>query len=163
MRTAYKVLAYVIAAQVVIQAMAMVFAIAGMYSYVTEGGVVDKASMESGEMLFPEMIGLMIHGMNGMMVIPAMALILLIVSFFAKVPGGVKWAALVLLLVVVQVSLGLLGHSFAIFGAFHGLNALLLFSAAFYTGHRVRKQQPAPAETAVPAQEPRVRPTEPTR
>ena len=38
----------------------------------------------------------MIHGINGEMLIPLVALILLIISFFAKVPEGPKWAAMLL-------------------------------------------------------------------
>ena len=53
----------------------------------------------------------MLHGMNGMMVIPALALLLFISSFFAKVPRGVAFAGGVLALVVLQVTLGLMGHS----------------------------------------------------
>ncbi len=34
----------------------------------------------------------MLHGMNGMMVIPVVALLLLVISFFAKIPRGVAWA-----------------------------------------------------------------------
>ena len=34
----------------------------------------------------------MLHGINGEMVFPLLALLLLIVSFFAKVPRGVHWA-----------------------------------------------------------------------
>jgi len=84
----------------------------------------------------------MVHGINGMMVIPLLALVLLIVSFFAKVPGGVKWAALVLLAVVIQVTLGIFGHENAVFGLLHGLNALLLFSLAFMAGKRLKSQAP---------------------
>lgn len=138
MRTAYKVLAIIIAVEVAIQAMAMVFAISGMVIWVSEGGVLDSSAMEAEEALFPEMIGLVTHALNGMYVIPALALALLIVSFFTKVPGAVKWAGVVLLLVVLQVALGLLGHSISVAGALHGLNALLLFSAAMYTGLRAR-------------------------
>jgi hypothetical protein len=39
MRTAYKVLAYVVAAEVAIQAMVMVWAIAGLGKWVAGGGV----------------------------------------------------------------------------------------------------------------------------
>ncbi len=56
-----------------------------------------------------------------------------------------KWAGIVLLLVVVQATLGIAGHSVPFLGALHGLNALLLFSAAIYTGLRVRRM----AATAV--------------
>jgi hypothetical protein len=153
-RTVYKVLAWLIAAQVMIQAAVMVYAVAGMDKWIAEdGGVLDKATMEgamdSGESLFPEMVGIVIHGMNGMMVIPAMALLLLIASFFAKVPGGIKWASFVLLAVVVQVTLGLLGYGAAIFGALHGINALILFSLAVMAG--IRAHQVAKVERTAKA------------
>jgi hypothetical protein len=123
-----------------VQAAAMVYAIAGLGIYVDSGGgVIDKAAFESEDTLFPEMVGFFIHGTNGMMVIPALALILLIVSFFAKVPGGVAWAAYVLLAVVVQVTLGLFGHEVAFLGMLHGINALLLFSLATMAGLRVHR------------------------
>jgi hypothetical protein len=138
MKGIYRGLGYVIAAEVAIQAAAMVYAIAGLGIWVErDSGVLDKAAFESEETLFPEIVGFMIHGINGMMVIPALALILLLVSFFAKIPGGVKWAGLVLLAVIVQVALGLFGHEAAIFGALHGLNALLLFGLAVMAGKRV--------------------------
>jgi hypothetical protein len=142
MRMVYRVLAYLVAAEVAVQAIVMVFAIAGLGKWVDGGGVFDKAVLEgareSGETPFPEVIGFMIHGINGMLVIPALALLLVISSFFTRVHGAVRWAGLVLLLVLLQVTLGLLGHGIPIVGGLHGLNALLLFGAAFYTGHRVR-------------------------
>jgi heme A synthase len=145
MRSAYRVLAWIIAAEVAIQAMVMVFAVAGLVKWVDEGGVFDRSVLESDELAFPEITGIIIHGLNGMFVIPALALILLIFSFFTKAPGAVKWAALVLLLVVLQVVLGFLGFGAPIFGALHGFNALLLFSAAVYAGLRVKR--PAQVET----------------
>jgi len=131
-------LAYAVAAEVIVQAMAMVFAIAGLGKWVEDGGVFDKSVMESDKAPFPEVVGFAIHGINGMMIIPLIALLLLISSFFAKIPGAVKWAALVLLLVVVQVTLGLVGHAVPAVGALHGLNALLLFSSAVYAARRRR-------------------------
>jgi hypothetical protein len=147
MRTAYRTLAALIALEVVIQAMVMVFAISGLAIWIDEGGVADAAAFE-GEAPFPEFVGLIVHGINGMMVVPALALLLLISSFFAKVPQGVKWAAIVLVLVVTQVALGLFGHEASIFGALHGLNAFLLLGAAGYTAHRARDRV-----AAVPARE----------
>jgi heme A synthase len=97
----------------------------------------------------------LIHGINGMMIIPLIALLLLISSFFARIPGGVKWAGLVLLVVVVQVNLGLFGHAVPAVGALHGLNALLLFSVALYTARRRRVVAPSPAvEAEAPATTP---------
>ena len=142
MRTVYKALAWLVALGVVVQAAVMVWGIAGLGIWVDQdGGVFDRATFES-ENPFPEFVGLMIHGMNGMMVIPAVALALLLVSFFAKVPGGIRWAALVLLTVVVQVTLGLMGHEAAIFGMLHGVNALVLFSVAVYAGVRATRTPP---------------------
>lgn len=138
MRTAYKVFAWLVALGVVVQAASMVWAVAGLGIWVDkDGGVLDKAAFESEETLFPEIAGFMIHGMNGMMIIPALAVIFLIVSFFAKVPGGIAWAAYVLLAVVVQIALGIYGHEAAIWGMLHGINALILFSLAVYAGLRV--------------------------
>ena len=145
MRTAYKILAWLIAAEVMIQAAAIVYAVAGLGIWVDQnGGVLDKATMESNGTPFPEIIGFAIHGMNGEMIIPALALILMVVSFFARVPGGVKWAGFVLLAVVVQVALGMFLHSVSGLGALHGINALVLFSLAAMAG--VRAQQVAKVE-----------------
>ena len=136
MRKAYQVLAGLIALEVVIQAAAMVYAVAGLGIWVDEGGTLDKAAFESDDLAFTGFGGFILHGINGMMVIPLLGLLLLIVSFFAKVPGGVKWAAITLLLIVVQVALGLFGHETPYSGALHGVNALVLFSVAAFTAHR---------------------------
>lgn len=149
MRSVYKYLAWLVAALVVVQAASVVYAIAGLGIWVDkDGGVLDKAAIESEEDLFPELVGFMVHGLNGMMVIPAVALLLLIVSFFAKVPRGILFAALVLLTVVVQVTLGLLGHEASIWGGLHGINALILFSLAVYAGMRARLPKTTPTGTA---------------
>jgi heme A synthase len=144
MRIAYKALAYLVAAEVAIQAMVMVWAIAGLAKWVDGGGVFDKSVIESQGTPFPEVAGIIVHGINGTFVVPAIALLLLIVSFFTKVRGAIKWAVIVFVLVVVQVMLGILGHQFTLGGALHGLNALTLFGTAIYTGRRLR-----PAAAAV--------------
>jgi hypothetical protein len=155
MRTAYKVLAYIVAAEVAIQAMVMVWAIAGLGVWVDSGGVFDKSIMESGAIPFTEVIGVLVHGINGTFVIPAIALVLLIVSFFTKVRGAIKWAVIVFVLVVVQGQIGFLGHEFPLAGALHGLNALALFTVALYAGRRLRsaaaKSGVTPAEESVAA------------
>ncbi|MFI7027772.1 hypothetical protein ACIBK1_03575 [Microbispora rosea] len=139
MKLVYKVLAALVAAEVAVQAMMVVLGDAGLFRYVEQGGVIDKASAESGDMAFPEFFAFVVHGINGMMVIPTIALLLLVSSFFAKIPGAVKGAALVVLLVAVQVTLGLLGHQITALGALHGLNALLLFGAAVHAALRGRR------------------------
>jgi len=138
MRTAYKVLAYLVAAEVTVQAMVIVWFVSGLGKWVEGGGVLDKAAMESEGTPFPQVVGIMAHGINGFFVIPGLALLLLIISFFTKVRGAIKWAVVVFVLVIVQGQLGVLGHDFPWAGALHGLNALALFSVALYAGRRLR-------------------------
>ena len=149
MRTAYRVLAYLIAAEVVIQAAAIAYAIFGLAKYVDDGAVIDKASQESGQ-TFDGVVGFMVHGINGFMVVPALALILFVVSFFAKVAGGVKWAGILFALVIAQVMLGGVAHDYPVLGAVHGLNALAVFSVALLAAHRARpvRAQVVPAAGA---------------
>ena len=150
MRITYRIIAFVICALVALQAASHAWASAGLGLYLAEGGVVD-ASAQEGPPPFPEVMGFMIHGMNGMFVIPGLALILLIISFFAKVPHGVAFAAGVLGLVVLQVTLGLFGHSIALLGFLHGLNALLLFTTALLAGLNASKRRVAARADAVAA------------
>jgi heme A synthase len=152
MKTVYRVLAYLVAAEVVVQATAMVYAIAGLGKWVDGGGVFDRSLMESEGSPFPEAVGFALHGMNGMIVVPAIALALLICSFFTRIPRAARWAGLVLLLVVIQVNLGFAGHDIPALGALHGLNALALFTTALYTARRARvpaATPPAPADARV--------------
>ncbi len=78
------------------------------------------------------------------------ALALLIVSFFAKIPHGVRWAVIVLACTFVQIALGSLSHMVAAIGAVHGAVALVLFGVAVTAAMRVRK--PAAVEDPTPAQ-----------
>ena len=44
--------------------------------------------MESESAGFTGVVGFMIHGLNGQFLVPLIGLLLLLVSFFAKVPCG---------------------------------------------------------------------------
>jgi heme A synthase len=65
---------------------------------------------------------------------------LVILSFFAKIPGGAKWALIVFGVVVVQYALAFLARiaSLPTLGALHGFNALILFGVAVTAAMRVR-------------------------
>lgn len=138
MTKVFRVLAFVIAGLVVVQAAAIAWAIAGLGIWVNDGNDFTSEVFESDEMPFTELYGMMIHGMNGMMLIPLLALVLLIVGLVAKFPGSTKYGAAVFLLVVLQVALGIFGHSLAIAGALHGINALILFGVAIMAGMRAK-------------------------
>ncbi|MFP5282394.1 MAG: hypothetical protein ACLGIF_02980 [Actinomycetes bacterium] len=145
MRNVYRALAFTIAALVGVQAAFHAYGSAGLGKWVQGGGVLDKAAIESPDLSFPGLTALMLHGMFGMMVIPALALLLVISSFFARVPGGIKWALVVFGVVVAQVAFGLFGHSIIQLAILHGLNALVLFGVAVSTGLRVRRVTQATA------------------
>ena len=134
MRKTYRILADLIAILVAVQAMTMVFAIAGLFHWIEdEGGSVDKAVFDSWEddhPTFQGAIGVPIHAMVGMYLIPLVALALLVVAFLAGIDGGVKWAAIIVVSVVVQVAAGLAAESAPWLGLIHGLNAFALFSVA---------------------------------
>ena len=95
------------------------------------------------------LVGFIVHGINGSMIVPLLALLLLVVSFFARVPGGVKWAAILFGLVAAQVLLGIFAHELPSLGAVHGLNALAVFSVALLAAHRARRV-PAPVASSDP-------------
>ena len=147
MRKAYRILADIIAIEVVIQAMAIVFSIAGFFKWVDDGHTVDAALLDSDDFDFPGLVSFIVHGINGQLVIPLLGLVLLIISFFAKVPGGVKWAAIVFVSIIVQVTAGILAHETRYMGLVHGLNAFILFSSAIMAARAAAE----PAEVAAPA------------
>ncbi|MEO5708549.1 MAG: hypothetical protein ABIQ59_01815 [Nocardioidaceae bacterium] len=147
MRSVYRVFAFIIAAEVVIQAAAIAFALFGLGKWIEDGGTLNKATMEGDDSGVGGVAGFAVHGINGTMIVPLLAIVFLVVSFFAKVPGGVRWAGITFALVVVQVTLGLLGHNVPALGALHGINALALFSVALMAGKRVGSTSTAGAHT----------------
>lgn len=153
MRSTYRVLAYLVAFGVVLQATFMAWAIFGFGKWIEGGGVMNKAVLEESESWhFTEERGFMFHGINGQMVIPLLVLILLVISFFAKIPGGVVWAAALVVLVAVQVFvLPELGRDMPAFGAVHGFNALVIFAVAVMAGKRVATATAEETSTPVAA------------
>jgi uncharacterized protein DUF6220 len=151
MRSAYRILAFVIAAEVAIQAAAIAYALFGLGVYIQGGGVMDKAAMESETTTFTGDGGFPLHGINGQIVFPLLVLVLLVLSFFAKVPRGVMWAAVAFGLTVLQVLLGLFGHDLPILGALHGINALLIFGVAVMAAMAARGTAPVGERTAAAA------------
>ena len=125
MKQTYRVLAGLIAFGVVVQAASVAFGWFEVISAVDAGAVIDGNSGRNA--------GHLIHGTVGMMVMPLLALILLIVSFFAGkvVPGAAKWAGIVFGVTLLQVALAFAAFIVnPVLGALHGINALVLFGCA---------------------------------
>jgi hypothetical protein len=149
------VLAFAVAGLVVVQAAAVAFAVFGLFAYIDGGGTIDAAnSGPESNIEFPGVVGFMIHGMFGTMVIPVIALLLLISSFFAKSPGAVKWAVIVFVTTAVQVGLGIFAHGVPQLGILHGIGALALFGVAIMAGMRVREAAEAADRVSDPVTTP---------
>lgn len=143
MRKTYRFLAFAIAALVIVQAGAIAWAFFGVSNEIDQNAlVINKACLESEDGCgggFTAEWGFAIHMFfNGLLLIPLTTLVLLIVSFFAKVPGGVKLAAVLVVLVLLQVIvLPMLSREVGSgFGALHGVNALVLMGLAIMAGQR---------------------------
>lgn len=130
MRVAYRVLAYLIALAVAVQAAAIALALFGLMAWVEGGGTLNMAAVESGQSLFAGEGGFAVHGTAGMMIIPILGLLLLICSFFVKSRRAIALAGITLGCIVIQVLLGMFGHSLYWIGAVHGLFAFALLAAA---------------------------------
>jgi hypothetical protein len=152
MTKAYRILAYLIAAEVVIQAAVITLASFGFSKWIDNGGVADLATFSSGNLDFFGSIGYELHGTNGALYIPILSIAFLVLSLFARsIRGGVIWAAIVFGLVALQVFLGFASHSFAVLGPLHGVNAFALFVCALHAGRRVSAHVRAAAATSTVA------------
>ena len=141
MRRAYHVLAYVIAAEVVIQAMAMATAVAGLSHWIDDGATVNKHIIDKHPS-FTGSFGFPMHAINGEMLIPLFAIALLVVSFFAKVPGGTRWALYLIGLIIVQVILGVSQGDVPLLGLLHGANAFAVLVVAVLAARRAKTSAP---------------------
>lgn len=144
MRAAYLWLARLITLLVLVQAMSIAWAYFGVQQYLVEdGGTLDKAAIESETLDFPGVMGFDIHAIAGERVVPVVALLLLIVSFFAKVSKGVAIALVILALVILQIVFTKTGS--VELGLFHGLNAFLIFGAAMAAAMKAKEAPTAAA------------------
>ena len=139
MRTAYRVLAYLVAAEVVVQAAAMAFGVAGLSHWVNTGGVFDRAVLDGDVFPFPEVAGFIVHGINGSDRHPGAG----------PVAGrglGLREGAARLLVGRGRVRAASVSRrrwasppsDLPALGALHGINALLLFATALFAGRRAR-------------------------
>jgi heme A synthase len=145
----YRVLSSLIALGVVVQAMAIALGGFGVLHDVDNGLVVDKN--------FQPNFGQILHGIDGMYVIPLLGLALLIVSFFAakSVPGATKWGAIVFGLIVLQVVLAFVSFSAPVVGALHGINAFAVLGSAVRASMLTRETAAARSSAAGPVEVPR--------
>jgi hypothetical protein len=137
MRTAYRMLAYLLALSVAVQTSLIAF-----------GAFALEHNIDNGPVSDGDTTGVTLHHAFAYVVVLC-AVALLAVSFGAKVERGVRWATIPLGLIALQFFLAYAAYSAAIIGMLHGLNALAIFAIALLAGRRVRKTASA-AEPSAP-------------
>ena len=145
MRSAYRVLAGLICGLVLVQAAAIAFGTFGILSFVEDGSTYTKSVAEDGGSDAGG-IGQAIHSF-GAIAIALVAIVLLVVSFFAKIDGGVKWAGIVFGTVVLQWVLAAVAFSAPVVGALHGINAFVIFGVAMTAMQRAKNVETTPVAT----------------
>ena len=125
MRAAYRGLAHAIALGVVLQAGWIALAFFGVLSDL------DQGTPPEGDNL-----GQRLHAGFGAGLLPLLAVALLLVSLRAGVPGGTRWAALVLGMIAAQVALAYLAAAWTPIGALHGIGAFAVIAVAELTARR---------------------------
>ncbi|MEO6789821.1 MAG: hypothetical protein ABI249_09460 [Ornithinibacter sp.] len=134
MKTTYRALAYLIVILVIVQAADLAFGFFGMGAWVENGNDLTKATLSDNTSGVTGEIGLALHSIIGQFLVPLVALVLLALSFFAHISGGVRWAALVFGAVIVQVLLAFVSFGVPLVGVLHGGNAFLLLWLAWTAG-----------------------------
>lgn len=140
MRQTYRVLGFLIAAGVVVQAATIALAWFTTLNDIDNGAVFDADSERNA--------GHVLHGTVGMMVIPLIAVVMFAISFLTKVEGASKAAGLVLLAVAAQIALAFVSFSTPVIGALHGINAFVVAGLASSASARIGR--PARAEQNQP-------------
>ena len=147
MRRAYQVLAIVVAALVAVQGATIAFAVFGLGHDVDGGKTIGKN--------YDGNFGWAVHAIAGMTLVPLVALALLVISFFTRVPNGRKLAGWLFGLVVLQIGLAFASDGLPAIGLLHGLTAFAVFAVAAVAA---RQATPVP----VAAEQPEVRDPAPT-
>ena len=144
MRATYRVLAGLIAVMVLVQAAGIAFGTFGILNYVEGGDSYTKSVAE--DRTATGALGQNIHSF-GAIIIALLAIILLIISFFSKIEGGVKWASFVFLAVLLQWVFAIVAFGAPVVGLLHGINAFVVFGLAGMASSRAKVVAAPPSAT----------------
>jgi hypothetical protein len=136
MKATYRVIAILIALLVLVQAAGIAFGTFGILKFVEDGKDYTKSIAE--DRTATGALGQNIHSF-GAIAIALLAIILLIVSFFSKIEGGVKWASIVFLVVLLQWVFAIVAFGAPVVGALHGINAFVVFGMAMMAAQNAKK------------------------
>ncbi|WEO78608.1 hypothetical protein BJQ94_06125 [Cryobacterium sp. SO2] len=119
MRGVYRIVCHIIAACVVIQAAVIAWATFSVIVTAEQGSTVSE---DAG------IVGFITHSIVGQYVIPLLALALLVIALVGRI--GIRWAAWLLVAVLVQVMLGYISFGLPGLGLLHGVNAFVVLALA---------------------------------
>ena len=143
MLVVYRYLSRLIAVMVVLQAAFIAFSMFDILHMADNGTPFTGESDNAGQVL---------HSTVGVMVIPTLAVLMLGVAFFAKIPGGITFALVVLGLVAVEVVLGFVSADLPSLGFLHGVAAFAIAAVAGLADRRagqVRRSRTPPEAVPV--------------
>jgi len=151
MRKAHQVLAIVLAAFVVIQAMAIAYALAGLGKWIEDGHTLNaavKKQLEDGDVKYRGVGGFALHGIDGQLIIPIITILLLIFSLLAakQVPGAGTRGGIIFVMVIVQIVLGMSAEDAPFLAPIHALNGFGIFAMAVVTARKAAEAAPATTE-----------------
>ncbi|MEV4620367.1 hypothetical protein AB0J74_16890 [Asanoa sp. NPDC049573] len=142
MRSLYLWLSRLIALGVVVQVLVIAWSAFDIFNKANDGvPFTEDTDANAGQL---------VHSAVGMMVIPALALIFGIVSFFAKVPGGIGRAWITVGLVVLQIVLAFVSFDAPVVGMLHALNAFAIAGVAGVAGARASRAARSDTSVAAP-------------
>ncbi len=136
MRKAYQVICHLIALCVVLQAAWIAAALFTVDKRIEDGHSITKGYDNWAQVM---------HSVFAIIVV-VLGLVLLILSYFAKLPGGAKWAGFTFLAIVVQWVLAIVSFAAPVLGVLHGANAFAILALAEFTARRT--EGPAPVEAS---------------
>jgi hypothetical protein len=149
MKATYRVLAILVLVIVALQAAFIAMGVFGLGSYVEDGHDFTKSALDSNDSSVTGSIGFALHNF-GAIAIALIALVLLVVAFFAKIPGGVRWALFIVGDVILQWVLAFVSFGVWAVGALHALNAFVLFGLGMAAAAKARRAEAVP-DNAAPA------------
>jgi hypothetical protein len=147
MKSTYRVLAILVSVIVALQAAFIAMGVFGLGTYVENGHDFTKKLLDSESSSVTGSIGFALHFFGGV-AIALVAIALLVVAFFAKIPGGIRWALFILGDVVLQWVFAEVSHSAWVVGALHGINAFALFGLGMAAATNARRSEAVPSTPA---------------
>jgi uncharacterized membrane protein (Fun14 family) len=145
MKATYRVLAILVPILVALQASFIALGVFGLGSWVEDGNDFTKNVLENGGSTGD--VGFALHNI-GAIALAVVGLLLLIVSFFAKIEGGVRAAALVFADVLLQWVLAFVSFAAWAVGILHGLNAFVLFGLGMMAAGAATRSMKGETSTA---------------